>query len=39
MKSILVGDFFYNFDHHSQNSPQNLISTLQRLGTAEGMDH
>ena len=36
LKSILVGDFFYNFDHHSQNSPQNLISTLQRLGTAEG---
>jgi hypothetical protein len=36
LKSILIGDFFYNFDHHSQNSPQNLISTLQRLGTAEG---
>ena len=36
LKSILIGDFFYNFDHHSQNSPQNLISTLQRLGRAEG---
>ncbi len=36
LKSILVGDFFYNFDHHSQNSPQNLIATLKRLGEAEG---
>jgi hypothetical protein len=36
LKSILIGDFFYSFDHHSQNAPQNLSLTLQRLGQAEG---
>jgi hypothetical protein len=36
LKSILIGDFFYNFDHHTSNSPQNLALTLQRLGQAEG---
>ncbi len=36
LKSILVGDFFYNYDHHKNASPQNLIATLQRLGGVEG---
>ena len=36
LKNILVGDFFYNFDHHSQNSPQNMITTLNRLAATEG---
>ena len=36
LKNILVGDFTYGYDHHSQLSPQNMISTLNRLATTEG---
>ena len=36
LKSILVGDFFYNFDHHSGLAPQNMIATLNRLAATEG---
>ena len=36
LKSILVGDFFYNYDHHQNGSPESAIATLTRLGQQEG---
>jgi Trehalose utilisation len=36
LKTLLVGDFFYNYDHHQNNSPQNMISTLNRVAKTEG---
>lgn len=36
LKKILVGDFFYNYDHHQNNSPQNMLTTLNRLAAKEG---
>ena len=35
LKNLLVGDFFYNYDHHQNGSPQNLIATITRIARTE----